>query len=133
MPQKFIADRLKRARKHGVATTLKRTDVSGPTERSAHGAKKSSQLTARVSPTRRNASVKSPPGHGHSGELALKTERAAAYEKREQREKRPRNRKEHPQKMGRRGLVPQGRKKAPSRIGVKGKGGPFKTSRLHGG
>ena len=133
MPQKFIADRLRRARKQGVTTTLKKTDVAGPTERSAHGAKKSSQLTSRVSPTRRNTSVKSPPGHGHSGELALRTERAAAYEKREQHEARPRNRKGHAQKMGRKGVVPQGRKKAPSRIGVKGRGGPFKRTRLHGG
>jgi hypothetical protein len=133
MPQKSLGDRLKRARKQGTAATLKRTDERGPSARSAHGAKKSSQVTSRVSPTRRNTRIKAEPGHGHSGELAVRNERAAAYEKREKRDERERNRKGHAQKLGRHGTLPEGRKKSPSLIGIKGKGGPFKRSRLHGG
>jgi len=129
MPEKKLGERIRRAKREGRAVTVKESDVGrGPV--SPHARKKGRHVLAYERTADRNARRKRPPGEGRGRE-------PAALSPRVERPGRPADsvpgsgaRKSGYGRMG--GLV-QGRKKAPSRMGVKQKGGPRKRSRLRGG
>lgn len=129
MPEKKLGARVKRAKREGRPVAVKASDVGrGPVSR--HAGKKSRHVMAYARTADRNAQRKRPPGEGRSHEAILITPRIV-------RPGRPADsvpgsgvRKD---RYGRMGGIVQGRKKAPSRMGVKQKGGPRSQSRLRGG
>lgn len=144
MPQKNPQERGQKAKARGIAMTQKKTDLGLDTGgKSNHANKKSQGILRRKGFSERNVSVRSPPGEGRAARPGAA---APVMDESENRRKRivpegaaKRYRKDGTKKARSldRGSMPvattDGRGKKPSRMNVKGKGGPFKRSRLHGG
>lgn len=121
MPEKTLSQRRTLARKRGKTLALKATDVGAGTLKSRHALKKSRGVVSLNSPGGRSVDLRKPPGKGNK----TIARDVAAYARATKNPGGP-----NP-KPPTKGL--KGRKKAPSRMGIKSKGGPFKRSRLHGG
>lgn len=121
MPEKSLGERRTQARKRGKTMALKASDIGKTGARSNHATKKSRGVVALNKPGGRSVDIKKPP---RAGKKNLDRELAAYRAK-------VKDEGTDNLKPKLRGL--KGRKKAPSRAGVKQKGGPFKRSRLHGG
>jgi hypothetical protein len=155
MPEKSLETRARAAKKKGTPVMLKDTDVGRAGGRSSHAVKKSRGIAAdgpralKAGFEDRSVSTRRSPGQGKasrgkslplpeggsssSRRKTLPTVAAAAYRK-DGSPKRPSSEAAQRRKSASaRGTDLQGRKKAPGQMGVKRKGGPRKSLRLHGG
>jgi hypothetical protein len=118
MPQKPLRQRLQKAKREGVAPSLKDVDIGRIPASSSHALKKSRHVAGFGEVEERNVRPKAPPGEGRGRRKTVSRPQAAAH--RASGKTQPVSR-------------VQGRKKEPSRMNIKAKGGPLRRSRLHGG
>ncbi len=66
MPEKPLAERIKRAKREGVAVAIKKDDLGPATEKSPHSLKKSRGIVDFEPPPGRRAGLKAAPGRGRN-------------------------------------------------------------------
>jgi len=115
MPEKPLAQRIKRAKREGVAVAIKKDDLEPLTEGSPHSLKKSRGIVDFEPPPDRRAGLKAPPGQGRNrAGSALSSTPPKTHRDNEERE---------PDVTARPASTVRGRKKPPSEMHIRRPGG----------
>jgi hypothetical protein len=117
MPEKPLAERIKRAKREGVAVAIKEDDVEPAMGRSPHSLKKSRGIVDFEPPPGRRAGLKAAPGRGRNRSDQAVSEPPAGKRRRGE------NLEREPEVAARHVSTVRGRKKPPSEMHIRRPGG----------
>jgi len=117
MPEKPLAERIKRAKREGVAVAIKKDDLGPVTDKSPHSVKKSRGIVDFEPPPDRRAGLKAAPGRGRN-----RTAQAVSSPLPKKR-RRGENPERAPEITARHVAPVRGRKKSPSEMHIYHPGG----------